>query len=63
MNEEEQAIEDKMRGLAGNMTRPEGLVMLNLLLERSSVDEIANAIKLALLSRDVNQLSHQISNF
>lgn len=63
MTDEELATETKMRGLTADMTRPEGLVMLNLMLERSTTDEISDAIEMTKLSHEVKTIARKLSNF
>jgi hypothetical protein len=60
MDEKALAIETKMRGLTAEMTRPEGLKMLELLLERSTTDEIVEAVKLTKLTYEVDKIAARL---
>jgi hypothetical protein len=61
--EQELATETKMRGLTDKMNKPERLKMLELMLEKSSPEEIIDAIKLTKISREVNQIGREILDF
>lgn len=63
MNKEELAVETRMRGVLAELTNREQRKLLDLLLERTEVDEIAETIKMQKLSGEVNQICHKISNF
>jgi hypothetical protein len=57
MNEAEQALENKARALVGEMTRQEGIKVMEVLLERSSEAEIVDALRMAKLDRELEGIA------
>lgn len=63
MNEQEKVIDKKVRERHANMSKPERLKTLEVVLEQSSIDEIIDAIKLAKVTREVNDIARPLLNF
>ncbi len=63
MTDEQLALETKMRGITSELTKEEGRKLLEILLERTSVDDIAEAITKVKLYMEANKIGSKIMDF
>ena len=60
MMEKKMQIQLKARNIVSELTKEEGLMVMKLLLERSQVEEISDAIILVKMSYEVRELARKL---
>lgn len=63
MTEQELAIETNMRRITSELTKEEGIKLMELLIERTQPQDIADVINLVKIGREAGEIGRLLSKF